>query len=98
MRVFLKQPFNLTAAAEIARDLIADSRNFSKRIRDNGHIEEEAVRYFVAKFTAQNVQMNQVIQLGNAAGNTRIKRNIFGSILSSLTGLVTEEGRSWFNN
>ena len=87
----MRQPFNLTQAATIAQDLISDAKNFSARVKDEGHIEELEVRHFVAKFTALNVNLNQAIQLSDAAGNARAKRNIFGSILSSLTGLVTEE-------
>ena len=96
-RVYLKQAFNLTQATEIAKDLVSDAQNFSKRVNDSGHLEELDVRHFVAKFTALNVNLNQVIQLeGVSQGNIgsphlRVRRNIFGSILSSLTGLVTEE-------
>ena len=82
----------MTQAATIANDMMMDARNFSARLNDSGHIELEMVRYFLAKFTATNVQMHQVIQMGKDEPKRR-KRNIFGSILSSLTGLVTEEGR-----
>jgi hypothetical protein len=94
-RIYLVQPFNITEAASIARDLVSDARNYSYRVNDSGHVEEIDVRHFVAKFTALNVNLNQAIDIGKpAAGNFRTKRNIFGNVLSSLTGLVTEEGRA----
>ena len=71
---------------------MSDAKNHSLRLNDSGHIEEIAVRAFVAKFTSLNVNLQHAVDIGNAAGN-RPKRNIFGNILSSLTGLVTEEGR-----
>ena len=87
----MKQTFNVTEAATIAKDLQQDAKNYSLRLNDSAHLEEEFIRFYVARFSALNVNLHHAIQLDTSPG-TRIKRNIFGNILSSLTGLVTHEG------
>jgi len=88
--LFLRQAYNLTKAGQIAKDLLLDARNFTYRLNDTGSsIEMDHIRYFLAKFTQCNVDLNTAIQLEGK--ELRIKRNIFGNILSTLTGLVTYE-------
>ena len=80
----------MTKAGQIAKDLLLDARNFTYRLNDTGSsIEMDHIRYFLAKFTQCNVDLNTAIQLEGK--ELRIKRNIFGNILSTLTGLVTYE-------
>jgi hypothetical protein len=88
------QSFNLTFAAELANDLMMDARNFTRRLNDSAHLEEELVRFYLAKFTGLNVNLNNALQMQlSKTGPVRQKRNIIGSLLSSLTGLVTREGK-----
>ena len=88
----MKQTFNVTEAATIAKDLQQDAKNYSLRLNDSAHLEEEFIRFYVAKFSALNVNLHHAIQLDTPNLGIRSKRNIFGDILSSLTGLVTHEG------
>ena len=89
-RLFLRQPYNLTKAGQIAKDLLYDAKNYTYRLKDKGSsIELDHIRYFIAKFTQTNVDLNTAIQLEGK--EVRLKRNIFGNILSTLTGLVTHE-------
>lgn len=71
-----------------------DAKNLSIRLNDSAHLEEEFVRFYIARFTALNVNLNQAIQLSGPSktNNRRTRRNIIGNLLSSLTGLVTHEG------
>ena len=86
----MKQAYNLTKAGQIAKDLLLDAKNYTYRVNDKGSsIEMDHIRYFLAKFTQSNVDLNTAIQLEGK--EVRLKRNIFGSILSTLTGLVTQE-------
>ena len=55
------QTFTVTEAAAIARDLQQDAKNYSVRLNDSTHSEEEFVRFFVAKFTALNVNLHHAI-------------------------------------
>ena len=67
-----------------------DAKNYTYRLKDKGSsIELDHIRYFIAKFTQTNVDLNTAIQLEGK--EVRLKRNIFGNILSTLTGLVTYE-------
>jgi len=86
----MRQAYNLTRAGQIATDLLLDAKNYTYRLKDKGSsIEMDHIRYFLAKFTQCNVDLNTAIQLEGK--EIRLKRNIFGNILSTLTGLVTQE-------
>ena len=85
----MKQSFNITEAATIAKDLVQDAKNFTRRTNYSALMEIDHIRYFTAKFTLSNINLHQAMEM--QAKELRTKRNIFGSILSTLTGLVTEE-------
>ena len=81
-------------AAQIAKDMVSDAKNYSIRLNDSAHFEEQLVRMFIAKFTALNVNLKHAMPMPTNGVKTRQKRNIIGNVLSSLTGLVTYEGET----
>ena len=81
-------------AAQIAKDMVSDAKNYSIRLNDSAHFEEQLVRMFIAKFTALNVNLKHAMPMPTNGVKMRQKRNIIGNVLSSLTGLVTYEGET----
>jgi phosphopantetheine adenylyltransferase len=87
-RVVVSQLFNLTEGTKLASDLTLSARNFMLRT-NSSMMEIDFARHVNAKFALANVRLHQAFEL--EADNPRKVRNIFGSIVSSLTGLVTQE-------
>jgi hypothetical protein len=66
--------------------------------RTGAGLEVEQARYMYAKFVKNNMEMKQAIEQeqedyerSSHRVRSRTKRNIFGSLISTLTGLATEE-------
>jgi hypothetical protein len=72
----------------LAQDLLEAARGFANRTK-YAAMELEMARHVLAKFTLLNIRMTQAIE--QEEGKTRYVRNIFGSIIGTLTGLVTSE-------
>ena len=71
--------------------------NFTKRT--GAGLEVEHARFVYSRFVQNNMQMKRALEYEKedmkrrmeVGGPKRGKRNVFGGILSTLTGLVTEE-------
>jgi hypothetical protein len=72
----------------LAQDLLEAARGFANRTK-YAAMELEMARHVLAKFTLLNIRMTQAIE--QEEGKNRYARNIFGSIIGTLTGLVTSE-------
>jgi hypothetical protein len=74
----------------LAQDLLEAARGFANRTK-YAAMELEMARHVLAKFTLLNIRMTQAIYDEQGEGKNRQRRNIFGSIIGTLTGLVTAE-------
>ncbi len=86
------QKFNLTEGGQLITDLYQAAANFTARI--GAGLEIERARHVYARFVKNNMEMKMALeqeQNEEKKGHARVrsKRNIFGSIISSLTGLAT---------
>ena len=86
------QKFNLTEGGQLITDLYQAAVNFTART--GAGLEIEHARHVYARFVKNNMEMKMALeqeQNEEKKGHARVrsKRNIFGSIISSLTGLAT---------
>ena len=84
----MNQDFNVEEGTYLAKDMYKAASNFTSR--HGIGLEEEHAQHVYARYAESNWQMHQAAVLQQQEGN-RQKRNIFGSIISTLTGLATEE-------
>ena len=73
-------------------DLYQAAVNFTAR--SGAGLEVEHARHAYARFVKNNMEMKNAIEqemenYKRSSGRVRSKRNIFGSIISTLTGLAT---------
>jgi phage-related tail protein len=96
-RVYIKQSFNLTEGAQLVKDIHDAAVNYT--VRTGAGLEVENARFLYSRFVQNNMQMKKALEYEREdmlrrmklGLPKRVKRNIFGGILSTLTGLVTEE-------
>ena len=96
-RIYIKQSFNLTEGAQLVKDTYDAAVNYTKRT--GAGLEVEYARFLHSRFVQNNMQMKKALEYEReelqrrkeGEGVRRGKRNVFGGILSTLTGLVTEE-------
>ena len=91
-RTFIYQKFNLTEGGQLVTDLYQAAVNFTART--GAGLEIEHARHLYARYVKNNMEMKHAIELEmedhkHSSARVRNKRNIFGSIISSLTGLAT---------
>jgi hypothetical protein len=91
-RVYIYQKFNLTEGGQLVTDLYKAAANFTART--GAGLEIEHARHVYARFVKNNMEMKMALEHEEQEEkkvHTRLrsKRNIFGSIISSLTGLAT---------
>jgi hypothetical protein len=91
-RVFIYQRFNLTEGGQLVNDLYQSAINFTART--GAGLEVEHARHVYARFVKTNMEMKKALEQEDENGQrghilVRHKRNIFGSIISTLTGLAT---------
>ena len=87
-RVYVSQGFNVEEGTYIAKDMYKAASNFTSK--HGIGLEEEHAQHIYARYAESNWQMHQAAMSKKQEDN-RPKRNIFGSIISTLTGLATEE-------
>ena len=95
--MYIKQSFNLTEGAQLVNDIHEAAVNFTKRT--GAGLEVEHARFVYSRFVQNNMQMKRALEYERedmkrrmeVGGPKRGKRNVFWGILSTLTGLVTEE-------
>ena len=88
-RVYVTQDFNVEEGTFLAKDMYKAAINFTAR--HGISLEEQHVQHIHARYAESNWQLHQAALLEQVAPNNRVRRNVFGSIISSLTGLATEE-------
>ncbi len=95
-RVYIKQGFNFTEGAQLVTDIHDAAVNYTKRT--GAGLEVEHARFMYSTFVQNNMQMKKAMEIEKEdlqsrrrVGKIKQKRNVFGSIVSTLTGLVTAE-------
>jgi hypothetical protein len=88
-RVYIEHSVNVTEAGSLVTDLLDDAVKFSKR--HNGSIEVLFAKHMASKYDRALRQVVSASQGQAEQSGVRRKRNIFGSILHSLTDVVTED-------
>jgi hypothetical protein len=88
-RVYIEHSVNVTEAGSIVADLLDDAVKFSKR--HNGSIEVLFAKHMASKYDRALRQVVSASQGQAEQSIVRRKRNILGSILHSLTDVVTED-------
>ena len=91
-RIYIHQEFNLKEGGQLVADLYQAAVNFTART--GAGLETEHARHVYARFVKNNMEMKSAIEqemenYKRSSGRVRSKRNIFGSIISTLTGLAT---------
>jgi len=88
-RVFVTQKFNIGEGTLLALDMYQSATNFTAR--HGIGLEEQHANHIYARYAQSNWMLHQATLEEKQVAGRRQKRNIFGSIISTLTGLATEE-------
>jgi hypothetical protein len=94
--VYIKQGFNPKEGAQLVTDIHDAVVNYTKST--GAGLEVEHAGFMYSRFVQNNMQMKKAMEIEKEdlqsrrrVGKIRQKRNVFDSIVSTLTGLVTAE-------